>query len=185
MVLTGVLLLNYGTSSFIKEIQNKVDVSLYFKTDVAESDILKIQEELGDLKTVSKVEYTSREQALQKFKEKSANNSVVLQTLEEIGDNPLSASLNVKAKQSGDYPKIIGYVENSMFKDKLLSVDFSENRNLVNRANSLSRGIAVSTILLTVILSGVAIIVAFNTIRMAIHSVGDELRIMNLVGGSN
>jgi len=184
-VLTGVLLLNYGTNSFIKEIQNKVDVSLYFKTDVAEADILKVQEEIGGLKTVSKVEYTSREQALQKFKEKSSKDSVILQTLDEIGDNPLSASLNIKAKQAGDYSKIITYVENSMFKDKLLSVDFSENRNLVGRANSLSRGIAISTILLTVILSGVAVIVAFNTIRMAIHSVGDELRIMNLVGGSN
>jgi len=185
MVLTGVLLLNYGTGAFIKEIQNKIDVGIYFKTDVAETEILKIQEELGGLSMVSKVDYTSREQALANFKEKSARDQIILQTLEEIGDNPLSASLNIKAKKSEDYPKIISYVENSLFKDKLLSIDFTENRNLVNRAASLSRGLWISTVLLTVILSGVAVIVAFNTIRMAIHSVGEELRIMNLVGGSN
>jgi cell division transport system permease protein len=140
MLLTGVLLLNYGTNAFIKEIQNKVDVSLYFKVDVSETDILKIQEELANLKTVSKVEYMSREQALQNFKEKSSKDQIILETLEEIGDNPLSASLNIKAEKSEDYSKIISYVESSMFKDKLLSVDFSENRTLVNRANSLTKG---------------------------------------------
>jgi len=185
MLLTGTLLLNYGSNAFVKEIQNKVDVSIYFKTDVAESDILKIQEELANLDTVSKVEYTSREKALQDFREKSAKDQIILQTLAEIGDNPLSASLNIKAKKPGDYTPIINYIESSLFKDKLLSVDFTENKLLIDRANSLSFGLKTSTIILTVILSSVAIVVAFNTIRMAIHSAGEELKIMNLVGGSN
>jgi len=185
MLLTGTLLLNYGSNAFVKEIQNKVDVSIYFKTDVSEVDILKIQEELTKLDTVAKVEYTSREKALQDFKEQSAKDQIIIQTLEEIGDNPLSASLNIKAKKPGDYTPIISYIENSLFKDKLLSVDFTENKLLVDRANSLSFGLKTSTIILTVILSSVAIVVAFNTIRMAIHSVGEELKIMNLVGGSN
>ncbi len=184
MILTGLLLLNYGAVTFSNEIKNKVDVSIYFKPNVDETEILKIQEELGKLKEVSKVEYVSKAEALEKFKKMQEKDKVILQALEEIGENPLSASLNVKAKNSEDYNTIINYIENSLFKDKLLNIDFSENRSLIESSNNLIRASRLTILLLTIVLGAVAVIVTFNTIGVAIYSVREEIKIMNLVGAS-
>ena len=61
----GVLLLiNVAADRAFKVLEEKVDISAYFKIETPESQILRIKSELGELAEVKSIEYVSRENAL-------------------------------------------------------------------------------------------------------------------------
>jgi len=185
LIFSGVLMLNTAFGMAIKTLKEKVDISVYFKAYTPEEDILKIKDEVSGLKEVARVDYISQQQALAIFTEQRKSDPLITKALQELGENPLSASLNIKAKSTNDYPTIVSYIDSSTFKDKLLSVDLADNQKVITRLNSLGKGLQAGTLLLDIVLSLVAIIVAFNTIRMAIFALREEVTIMKLAGASN
>jgi cell division transport system permease protein len=185
LVFTGVLIMNYTSNRFIANLKDKIDISIYFKPSIEESEILLVQEQLGKVEGVVKTEYISRDKALEFFKQKYGHNQTLLKALDEIGENPLSASVNIKIKNTEDYDKILTYVETAVFKDKLVNINFTENRDLLNKTTSLINSLRIGSMVITVVLTAVAVIVAFNTIRIAIYSMREEINIMKLVGATN
>lgn len=185
LVFTGVLIMNYTSGRFVEHLKDKIDISIYFKADVDEGEILNIQEEIGKVEGVARTEYISREKALTFFKERYGHNETLLKALEEVGENPLSASVNIKVNTPEDYAAVLSYVETAIYKDKLISKNFTESRDLIERTTGLIKGLQIGSIIITAILTSVAAIVAFNTIRMAIYAMREEISIMKLVGASN
>lgn len=185
LVFTGVLIMNYASNRFIDSLKDKIDISIYFKPTIEESEILLVQEQLGKIDGVVKTEYISRDKAMEFFKERYGHNDIVIKALEEIGENPLSASVNIKIKDAKDYESVLAYVETSVFKDKLVNINFTENRDLLNKTTSLINSLRIGSMVITVVLTAVAVIVAFNTIRIAIYSMREEINIMKLVGATN
>ena len=185
LVFTGVLIMNYTSNRFIANLKDKIDISIYFKPSIEESEILLVQEQLGKVEGVVKTEYISRDKALEFFKQKYGHNQTLLKALDEIGENPLSASVNIKIKNTEDYDKILTYVETAVFKDKLVNINFTENRDLLSKTTNLINSLKVGSLVITIVLTSVAIIVAFNTIRIAIYSMREEINIMKLVGATN
>ena len=64
------------------------------------------------LPEVESVTYVSRETALEEFKERHSDDFLTLQALEELDDNPLGGSLNIKAKETSQYESIARFLEN-------------------------------------------------------------------------
>jgi len=185
LVFTGVLIMNYTSNKFVDSLKDKIDISIYFKASVEESEILLVQEQIGKIEGVVKTEYISRDKALDFFKERYGHNETLLKALEEIGENPLSASVNIKIKNAKDYEKILAYIETAVFKDKLVNINFTENRDLLSKTTNLINSIQIGSLIITAVLTLVATIVAFNTIRIAIYSMREEINIMKLVGATN
>jgi len=185
LVFTGVLVMNYTSNRFIESLKDKIDISIYFKPEVVESEILLVQEQLGEVEGVVKTEYISREKALEFFKERYGHKDTLIRALEEIGENPLSASVNIKIKEVSDYENVLAYIETAVFKDKLVNINFTENRDLLNKTTNLITSLQIGSLVVTAVLTVVAIIVAFNTIRIAIYSMRQEIGIMKLVGATN
>lgn len=177
--------MNYTSNRFIENLKDKVDISIYFKPTIEESEILLVQEQLGKVEGVVKTEYISRDKALEFFKQRYGHNQTLLKALDEIGENPLSASVNIKIKDTKDYESILSYVETAVFKDKLVNINFTENRDLLNKTTNLINSLQIGSLVITAVLTIVAIIVAFNTIRIAIYSMREEINIMKLVGATN
>ncbi|MFA5987589.1 MAG: permease-like cell division protein FtsX, partial [Candidatus Paceibacterota bacterium] len=99
MLIIGSLFLgNVLLNSSIDLVKDRVDINIYFKTDAGESDIMAVKDSLVKLPEVKMVEYTSREDAITAFKEKHKNNSLIIESLDELKSNPLGAVLSVKAK---------------------------------------------------------------------------------------
>src|SRR3989344_9170832 len=73
LLFLGLLMFQFTTSRVVSELQDKVDISAYFKIEAAESDILDVKSDLESLPEVEVVEYTSRGDALNKFKERHAD----------------------------------------------------------------------------------------------------------------
>jgi len=166
-------------------VRDKIDISVYFKTNAPEDEILKIQRSLQSLPEVKQVEYISRDKALDLFKEKHQDDPTVSQALTEIGENPLSASLNIKADDPEQYGVIASYLEAEAFKPHIEKVSYAQNQVVIERLVRIVNAVETSGFALTAFLALVAGLVTFNTIRLAIYSNREEIGIMRLVGASN
>jgi cell division transport system permease protein len=87
----------------LQAIEDKVDINVYFTTSAQEADILAVKSKLEQLPNVAKVTYTSREQALAEFRARHADDQLTLQALDQLGENPLGASLSIKATDPTQY----------------------------------------------------------------------------------
>lgn len=176
---------NVLSETVIKEIEEKVDVTAYFKYEATEDQILKIQEDLKKLPEVKYVDYTSRAKALEDFKKKHINDSLIQEAILELNDNPLQASLNIKANGPANYASILNFLESNKFRSLIDKIDFYENETAIKKIESISRNLRLGGILVTVGLSLIAVLITFNTIRLTIYSQKQEIEIMRLVGASN
>ena len=175
--------------STLDELQNKVDISVYFKTDADEPDILSLKDALSELSEVKSVEYISREQALANFKNRHKDNALITQSLDELGDNPLGAAINIKAKDTSQYAGIAKFLEDRRVSEGVGSiidkVNYRQNKLVIERLSRIldsakRLGFGVSVILLII-----SVLVTFNTIRLAIYTAREEISVMKLVGASN
>jgi len=181
----GVIIFGATGGKALEEFQDKIDISVYFRPEVSEDQILKVEEALEQVKEVKAVEYVSKDKALEIFKIQHQDESVISSALAELEDNPLLASLNVKAKDPNDYSTIASYLEGESLKSVIEKVTFKENRLVIERLASLvSTGRKVG-LFVVLFLSVIAALVVFNTIRIAIYSNREEIGVLRLVGASN
>ena len=180
----GLMVLNYISGQIVTGLEDKVDVSVYFKNDASEEQILAVKNDLTNNPDVARITYISKQQALDEFKAKHAGDALIQQSLAELSDNPLQASLNVKAKDSSQYASLVSFLEANKFRSIVDKINFYENEAVINRVQGISRGISNWGLVATLILAGIAILVTFNTIRLTIYNQKQEIEIMRLVGGS-
>lgn len=185
LVFEGLILFNVVGKSAIGAIQEKIDISVYFKSNAAEDTILNIKKSVEQLDEVRAVQYISRDKALADFKVRHAGEETVAKTLDELEVNPLLASLNIKAKNPTQYAAIAEYLESSKLGDVVEKVTYAQNQIIIDRLVSLIDTFRKVGITLNVFLSFLAIVVTFTTIRLAIYSASDQLQIMRLVGAAN
>lgn len=181
----GLLSLQFLTSQVVSSLEGKVDISAYFKTDTSDEQILKIQSDLKARADVVSVEYVSRDQALSDFKARHAQDPLIQESLSQLDDNPLAASLNIKTQNSSQYASITQFLENSKFKDAIDKINFYENRDVIDRIGKLSNSIKTWGLTATLLLALIAVLVTFNTVRLTIYNQKQEIEIMRLVGASN
>ncbi len=171
-------------TSTLAQLEDKVDITVYFKTDAEEEEILALKDRLTNLNEVKEVNYVSSEQALKEFRERHKNNALITQSLEELVENPLGANLNIKAKNTGQYESITRFLEASV----ILSIDkinYRQNKLVIDRLSSILNASRNAGFGITIVLSIIAILVTFNTIRLAIYTSKDEITVMRLVGASS
>lgn len=185
LVFEGLILFNVMGKTALTSIQSKIDISVYFKSNVDEDTILNMKRSLEGLEEVKSVEYVSREQALEEFKARHADEETITQTLAELDENPLLASLNIKANDPSEYAAIASYLENENLGDTVEKVTYAQNQVVIDRLVGLIDTMKKGGITLTVFLAFLAVTVTFNTIRLAIFSNREQIGIMRLVGASN
>lgn len=183
-VVTSLFLLQKMTQFLITTLEEQADISVYFKERTKEEEILKVVEEIRKIPETKSVEYISRDEALATFVERHKENPVLIESLIEVG-NPFLASLNIKAWQASQYEAIANFLEAGHFENLIEKVDYHQRKPVLDKLFSMTSGINRVGIALTIILASLAILVAFNQVRMAIYNSGEEISIMRLVGASD
>lgn len=176
--------------SSLTELQEKVDINVYFITAAPVDDIVALKATLESFPEVASVEYVSREQALDNFRNRHENDQLLLQALDEVGDNPLGAVLNIKTKEPSQYEGVAGYLDQNPVlstegKSLIDSVNYNRNKAAIDKLNEIIDASRASSLARTLILVLASLAVAFNTIRLAIYVTRDEISVMRLVGASN
>ncbi len=176
---------NYLSATVVTSLQEKVDVSIYFKEEATEDQIFAVQDDLKNLMQVRNVNYTSRDQALDDFKQRHAGDALIQESLAELDENPLQASLNIKAREASQYAAIVASVESNKFRSLIDKINYYENEQVINRVERVSGAMQSWGLLASLMLAVIAVLVTFNTIRLSVYNQHSEIEIMRLVGGSN
>jgi cell division transport system permease protein len=188
-VITVIILLQAVLHFSLSQIKDKVDVTIYFTTNAPEEKIMLLKESLEKLPEVASISYTSAEEALQIFRERHSNDYPTIQALDEIGENPLGAYLNVKAKEVSQYESIADFMKSDnalvLGSNSIIDkVNYYQNKLVIDRLNDIISGAQKLGFLLTLLLVVISIIITFNTIRLTIFISKEEIGVMRLVGAS-
>jgi cell division transport system permease protein len=187
----SLLFSNALVSQSVTELENKVDIDVYFVTTAPETDITDLKTSLEALPEVATVTYTSRDEVLENFRERHANDQLTLQALDELGENPFGATLSIKAKDTSHYEGIAKYLDQeqtalqsggSPIIDK---INYYQNKDAIDKLSSIIAASERSSLAKTIALVLISILITFNTIRLAIFNAREEIAVMKLVGASN
>ncbi len=187
MLVTGLFFFHGIASYLTSQIQNKIDVTAYFKEDTSEQDILKVKDEILKMSPdIKNIEYVSKEQALRIFNEKHKDSAVLIKALEEVGDNPFLPSLNITTNgDPSQYEEVSTILQTSDFSKLVDKVDFLQKRDTIEKVYSITSNINRFGLLFGIILIIVAMLVVYNTIKLAVDSSKEEISTMRIVGASN
>ena len=185
IVITTLLMVNLVASVVLQNLQEKIDISVYFKSEAPEEDILIVKSQLEKLAEVQRVDYVSSEDALLKFRERHQDNPYLIQSLQELGENPLEASLNIKAQDPSQYEGISNFLEGISYSTIIDKVDYRQNKEVIDRLSNIIINVKMVGLSLSGILVLIVILVTFSAIRLAIYSAREEIRVMRLVGANN
>ena len=177
--------------SSLEEIKSKVDVNVYFVTDAPEEEILSLKLRLETLPEVALVEYISREEALENFRERHGDDQLMLQAIDELDENPLGAILNIRAQETNQYETIADFLEgDTALSDDdtsisiIDSVNFLRNKLAIERLSKIVEAAETLGIVISAVLAVVSVVISFNTIRLVIYTSREEISVMRLVGAS-
>ncbi|OGZ39603.1 MAG: hypothetical protein A3B04_01605 [Candidatus Portnoybacteria bacterium RIFCSPLOWO2_02_FULL_39_11] len=184
-VIAALTLFNVMTQAIVANLEGRVDVSVYFNKDTEEAKVLAVRQELIGLPEVKSVDYVSQDQALKAFQERHKDNQVLLQSLQELDQNPLEASLNIKANNTSQYEAISNYLSQDRFKGLIDKINYKQNQDIIKRLTRLTGNIQVGFFIISLFLGLLAVLVSFNTVRLTMYTWREEISVMRFVGADN
>ncbi len=182
LFLVGALVID----NIVKSVENEVSITAYVKDGAKEKDLEKVQEFIKGLDGVSSVSFTTKDEALEEFRNMSSNADIV----EELGGNPLPASINIELSNPQQVQEVATEIQNSKLfakvaddKDPAKSLKYGQRT--VERLFQVTNYLRYGGIVLIGLLVFIALVFINNTIRLAIMARRKEIAIMRLVGASN
>jgi cell division transport system permease protein len=172
------------TSASVSAVKEKVDISLYLKSDSAEDAILALKSQIENLSSVKQVDYISKQAAIESFREKHKNNPEILQALLELGKNPLSPSLIIKPKDINNYDELIVNL-NKIDNDIIESRNFDDHKAILAKINIIAEKANEAGLFISLLFVLITMLVVYNAVRVAISTHRREIGIMRLVGASS
>ncbi len=188
-VISMVLFSGVVLSSTLETIKNKVDIDIYFVNGATEESILSFANEVKQNQDIAEVKYISKDQAYQTFRERHKDEASTIQALDEIGENPLPASINIKAKDPNKYEGIVTYLKDKQKEPSanniIDKINYTEkNQQAIASLNRIINASNKLGVLIAIFFAIVSILITFNTIRLAIYIFREEISVMRLVGAS-
>ena len=170
----------------VQSVENEVSITAYVADEASESDIAAAQDYIRGLDGVASVSFTTKDQALEKFREMSSNAAIV----DELGGNPLPASIDIELSDPQKVEEVAKQIESSDQFKKIADEDnpsdsLKYGQRTVERLFSVTNYIRYIGIALIILLVFIALVFINNTIRLAIMARRKEIAIMRLVGASN
>ena len=172
--------------NIVKSVESEVSITAYVSDDAEEADITAMENYIKSLEGVSSISFTTKDQALEDFRNMSSNADIV----DELGGNPLPASINIELSDPQLVQEVANQIEESDLFKKIADEDdpadsLKYGQRTVERLFSVTNYIRYIGIALIVLLVFIALVFINNTIRLAIMARRKEIAIMRLVGASN
>lgn len=170
----------------VDQIKDKVDMSIYVKTDTSSEDARKIRDEIAKLSDVKSVTYISPSEARADFANQNKGDAQTLEALNEA-TNKLPGTFRVAIVDINNPSQLDRFVKTSaLYKahaDPNREPSFSGERRSaienIGAATKFAERVGLVASLIFIIISS---LIVFNTIRMAIFNRKEEIQMMKLIG---
>lgn len=171
----------------LHDIEEKIDINVYFTTDAPEEMIAQVKKDIESLPETKLVTYVSREDALADFRARHANDQITLEALESLEENPLRPVLNIRAHTPGQYENIVKFLEQeatlSVGEGSVIDkINYNDNKTVIDRLSRIISGAEKLGFGVSLVLILISIFITFNTIRLVIFISREEISVMKLVG---
>lgn len=173
------------TNEAIQVVKQQIDVSIYFNPKATDKQIQDARAYLTAFPEVTNTTFLSREESLVKFRELYKDNPKIMSSLDELGDNPLGATLIVKTKEPQQYEKVMTALALPEYRDIIDAKTFADTRTAIAKIQVITVQVERFTLALTTLFALIAFVIIFNTVRVAIYTQRVEIGIKKLVGASN
>lgn len=185
-IISIAVVLNVTANNAIDVLARDLKASVYITDTATESEVQALKSEISALSFVDNVELITQTQAKSDLAGDFDNNADILQALALAGEDVLPSSLRITVNDLKLMPKIQELAEQSRFKTTVDSVSLGQTdaQATIDKAAAAQKFINVGSIISAAFLSAVSIMIIFNTIRMAIYTRRDEIRIMKLIGAT-
>lgn len=176
-------------NNLVSSIEDEVSITAYVADDAQQSDIDSLMNSIKGIEGVASVSFTTKDQALENFRNSMTSNPDVLDQLD--GTNPLPASIDVELSDPQMVEQVAAQIEaNGTFRSICDEPDnpadsLKYGQQTVDKLFSLTNYVRYVGIALIALLTFIALVFINNTIRLAILARRKEIAIMRLVGASN
>ena len=177
--------LNAISDNIVSAVKEKVDISVFFQKSASAAAINNFVEKIKAMSEVKTTVFIAKDQALETFKVKHEDDPVIMEALKEVGGNPLSDTLIIKAQNSEDYNKILSVLSAAESLKIIKYQNYTDHQKIIERVNALSGKVEKVGLGLTVLFALIAVLIVFNAIRVTIYTHREEIAVMRLVGASN
>ncbi|MBU2603666.1 MAG: permease-like cell division protein FtsX [Actinobacteria bacterium] len=178
MFLLGVVMVFvYNINAVLKDVEQKVEISVYLKDTASADDIEAMQKEIVEMVEVKDSQFISKDEALKRLKEDLKEHE---ELIKDLPANPLPASFEVSLKN----PEEVAVVA-QRFEGRPIVDEVRYGKEIAERIFSVTSVIRNISAVFVVLLGAVSILLISNTIRLSIYARRREVEIMKLVGATN
>ncbi len=179
VVLGGVLVFVFTTDALLQEVEGKVEITVYLKTDPdpTADEVAAMQEQIMSWPEVKNSTYVTKEQALERLKEDYADSPEIFESLTR---NPLMASFEISLVD----PQTVDIVAARFEGDSIVD-EVRYGQEIADKLFAFTDQARNFMLIFIVLLGIVAILLISNTIRLSIFARKREVEIMKLVGATN
>jgi len=177
-VLGVFMLLVLNMNRLASTLESQVQISVYFQDDIKDSVRDKVEEDILAMQGIESVRYVSKDEAMERLKERLGDQKYLLDALEE--KNPLPDSLEVTVKM----PEMVETAANSIVKmDGVEEAKYGQD--VVEHLFDITRLMRIFGLALMVLLAGATLFIISNTIRLTVFARRKEIAIMKYVGATD
>ena len=179
--------MNSMIQSVVDSVEDKVSITCYIDDDASDADIKTVMSTIENNKYVESVSFTTKEQALENFKQSEANMDIVDQL---DGENPLPRSIEVELADPQQVESVAQSIANDSTFAEICDRPTDPSQSVMYGQRSVEKLLTVTNILryagivAVILLVFVTLIFINNTIRLAIMARRREIAIMRLVGAT-
>ena len=168
----------------LNSIEKKVDLSVTFKDGVGNDKINEVVKAVQSRNDVQDIQVISSDEALLIFKQRNLDKPFIEESLRELEDNPLPASMFIVATEPRFYELIAKSLETERFSETVEEIHYEDSKVVIDRLIALIDTVKNTGLIISIVFGALVVLIMFNTVRLAIYSFREEIDIMHLVGAS-
>lgn len=176
-VLSIVFSVVININNFTTVVEGQFDnVQVYLKEDMTSQLIFDLEKKLNQIDGVENVEFESKQDALNKLKERWGKDAYLLEGI----NNPLDNSFIIEVSNIENTKYISNQVKQF---DGIKEVKYYDD--VVEKVIQISNVVKISGLFIIAILALVSLFIISNTIKLALHGRRKEINIMKYVGATD
>lgn len=171
-------LIGQNVQNVIKQVEEQQAMQVFIKPDATEQEITDLGTKIREIEYVNKVEYVTKEDALNTVKTWLKDSQGLLEPYAK--NNPFKASYVVTLT---DLSKIQEVESKIAILEQVNNI--TVRNETINRLLDIANGVKTVSAVILVLLIFISIFIIANTIKLTVHARRKEISIMKYVGATN